>query len=80
MESSLQPPRTEGSIFKPGGTLLGVKGMWSGRCINLDKDYTKDILGRWCSMHMQGKGGKIITIVSAYRVRKQETGKNTAYM
>ena len=80
MESSLQPPRVDRSIFKPGGTLLGVKGTWSGRCIPLQNDYTKDKLGRWSATHMQGRGGQVLTILSVYRVCKQETGKNTAYL
>ena len=80
MESSLQPPRIEGSKFKPGGTMIGTKGTWSGRCITIENDYTKDNIGRWCSIHLQGKRGQIITILSIYQVCKHEVGKNTAYI
>ena len=81
MNSSKQPPATSQSSFKPGGTLMGIRGNWSGRIIHLQNDPTKDTLGRWTTMHLKGKNDTIITIMSVYQVcQGGELGDNTAYI
>ena len=81
MSSSKQPPATPQSSFKPGGTLMGIRGNWSGRIIHLQNDPTKDTLGRWTTMHLKGKNDTIITIMSVYQVcQGGELGDNTAYI
>ena len=59
--------------------MLGIRGNWSGRKIQIDKDNTNDALGRWSTMHLQGRNNQVITIFSVYRVSKYEGGKGTAY-
>ena len=81
MNSSKQPPATPSSIYKPGGTMIGTIGNWSGRIIHIANDLTKDKLGRWSTLHLQGKNSTIITILSVYQVCKQGyNGENTAYL
>ena len=82
MSSSKQSPATSHSVFKPGGTLMGIRGNWrSGRIIHLQNDPTKDTLGRWTTMHLRGKNDTIITIMSVYQVcQGGESGDNTSYI
>ena len=55
----------EFSTFKnPGGTLLGISGKWSGKV----ESNGNDKLGRWSWANLRGKKGKIIKVISAYRV------------
>ena len=80
MESSKSAAKTEGSIFKPGGTMVGIRGNWAGRTTKIGEEITKDELGRWSAIHLQGKGGQIVTVMSVYRVCTYGEGKSTAYI
>lgn len=82
MESSKQEPNKRGSTYKPGGTMIGVTGAWSGRLKNIEEPNTKDTLGRWSVCHLIGKAGKTISVISLYRVcaQKHNIGSNTLYM
>ena len=81
MNSSNQSPATPKSIFKPGGTMIGTRGNWSGRAIQLPNDQSKDKIGRWTVTHLRGKSSSIITVLSVYQVcHNGETGENTAYL
>ena len=53
--SSKQSSRTNKSIFKPGGTLVGIRGNWSGRAQIKKKDKYADKLNRWTVTHLNGK-------------------------
>ena len=50
--------------WKPGGTLIGASGRWASR---LDKS-GNDKLGRWSWLDMRGGKGRMIRVISAYRV------------
>ena len=81
MNSSLQQPATVNSIFKPGGTMVGTRGNWSGRTIHITSDKAKDKLGRWSVTHLRGKNNTTITILSIYQVcSRGYEGGNTAYL
>ena len=54
MNSSKQTPKTRGSVFKPGGTMVGVRGNLSGRFINKRENEDRDPLGRWTISSGQG--------------------------
>ena len=81
MESSKQSPRKRTSIFKPGGTLVGVRGTMSGRILQVKNDEAKDPLGRWSVIHLKGKGNTVVSIFSVYQVCKNgDKGEATAYL
>ena len=62
--------------YLPGGTMLTTLGRWCGRIV----DSGSDELGRWSWQKMLGKSGKIILIISAYRVSQTSLpGPTTAY-
>jgi exonuclease III len=50
--------------YKPGGTFIVSAGDVTGRI----KHQEPDKWGRWVSQTLQGKGGKFVTIISAYQV------------
>jgi hypothetical protein len=50
---------------QPGGTCLWTVDQWSNRVIHTFSD---EPLGRWAGVTMQGTRGKLVTIISAYRV------------
>jgi exonuclease III len=52
------------SNYKPGGTFIVSAGDVTGRI----KHQEQDKWGRWVSQTLQGKGGKFVTIISAYQV------------
>ena len=58
-------------MWKPGGTLLGVLGKWSGRVLGQGKDP----LGRWSWVDLNGKRGRKIKVILAYRVSQSSTRK-----
>ena len=81
MNSSKQLPATINSIFKSEGTMMGTRGNWSGRVINIQNDPAKDKLGRWTATHIRGVKDTILTIISVYQVCSGGgTGDNTAYL
>lgn len=81
MESSKQSPKKRLSIFKPGGTMIGIRGTKSGRILKLTNDKSKDSMGRWTIAHLKGKGNTIVSIISAYQVCKNgEKGEATAFL
>ena len=81
MTSSKQTPLKRDSFFKPGGTMVGVRGHWSGRVIKSTLNEGKDDLGRWTITHMKGKGDSVISIISVYQVCDGgDEGENTAYL
>ena len=57
--------------WKPGGTMLNISGKWASRW----RSQGSDPLGRWSWMDLKGKGGKMIRVVSGYRV-SQPNPKN----
>ena len=64
------------SLYKPGGTLLGVTGPLVGRV----KTSISDDLGRWSIMELLGRGGRSLIIICAYQVCKSSSsGSSTAY-
>ena len=66
------------SVSKRGGTMSMIRGNWAGHV----KSMSKDKLGRWTSIEMVGKKGKIIKIISTYRVCDQRyaQGNCTVYL
>ena len=80
MESSKVTNTNNETIFKPGGTMVGIKGNWSGRTIIPKGVKNKDELGRWSTIHLQGRQGQIITIMSVYRVCAHSEGNRTVYI
>ena len=80
MNSSKQKPSVSKSIFKPGGTMIGVRGHIAGRVINKTRDEASDSNGRWTVTHIRGKGSTVISIFSVYRVCGYDGGENTAYI
>ena len=65
----------DSNLYQPGGTMIVCHDKWSGRAHQVDTDPTK--LGRWSVMKLQGKGKKIINIISAYR--PNEHNNNTKH-
>ena len=64
------------SLYKPGGTLLGVTGPLVGRV----KRSISDELGRWSIMELLGRGGRSLVLICAYQVCKSaSSGSSTAY-
>ena len=66
---------------KPVGTMIGIRGQWSGRVIKSTKNEGEDKFGRWTTSHLKGKGEIIVSIILVYQVCKNgENSKNTAYL
>ena len=57
--------------YKPGGTFLMTMGHASGRV----RTTYQDRWGRWVSHKLQGREGRVITIISAYQVVTDSPGK-----
>ena len=64
--------------YKRGGLTTLVRGNWTGRI----KEKGKEKLGRWTYVDLRGKDGKIVKIISTYRVcdQKKSQGKCTIYL
>jgi len=63
--------------WKPGGTMIGASGRWASRV----KNYGNDNMGRWSWMDMRGKKGRLIRVISAYRVSQdsyKQAGETTS--
>jgi hypothetical protein len=56
---------------KKGGTMTVMSGRWSGR----KREINSDSKGRWSSVTLQGKKGRLVTIITAYRVCQQKGGE-----
>ena len=54
-----------------GDTLLGVAGTWTSR---VEKS-GNDEMGRWSWVNLRGKQGRIIKVISAYRVSHVHTSQ-----
>ena len=54
--------------WKPGGTIVGVSGKWASRAESGGNDH----MGRWSWIDMRGKKGKMIRVISAYRVSQSK--------
>jgi hypothetical protein len=64
--------------YKPGGTATAALGNWSHRVVGSGRDPTG--CGRWSYVTYGGKGSKLITYVSVYRVcNKTNPGDTTAW-
>ena len=65
------------STRKPGGTLLGVTGNTTARIV----EHHSDLMGRFSSITLLGRLGKLITVISAYQVPKNSNlaGPTTAH-
>ena len=64
--------------WKPGGVLLGVSGKWASRVEGKGSDHK----GRWSWIDLWGKQGKMIRMISAYRVSQSnisQAGETTSY-
>ena len=61
------------SKYKRGGTLSITRGTWAGRVIQKGQDS----LGRWSYTTLLGKKGKLVKIITAYRVCKKIQGMET---
>ena len=64
------------SSWKPGGTMLGVSGKWASRAETTGSDK----MGRWNWVDLRGKEGKMVRVISAYRVSQghvAQTGEST---
>ena len=57
------------SDWEPGGTLLGVAEIWASRVEKLGNDE----MGRWSWINLRGKQGRLIRVISAYRVSQSHT-------
>jgi hypothetical protein len=69
------------SYHQLGGTLTAVVGQWASRVLFKGQDPFG--LGRWSYITLRGKGGKLVTFISAYRVSQKHSssvGMKTAYM
>ena len=58
------------SKYKRGGTLSITRGTWAGRVIQKGQDS----LGRWSYTTLLGKKGKLVKIITTYRVCKKPSG------
>jgi hypothetical protein len=56
---------TFNSPYQPGGTMTMVRGKWAGRTRAEGSDGG---LGRWSELRMEGKEGRAVLIITAYRV------------
>jgi hypothetical protein len=68
------------SSYQPGGTLTAIVGRWTSRVIS--KGVDPHGLGRWSYITIRGKGDKIITVITGYRVCSStlgSIGEKTAY-
>ena len=57
------------SSRKPDGTMLGVTGQWESKVERTGSDD----MGRWSWAELRGKRGKMIKVISAYRVSQATT-------
>ena len=66
------------SLWLPGGTMIGVMDRWTGSKITAGTD---PVYGRWSWVSLQGQQGRIITMVSVYRVNpgNNSSGEFSAY-
>ena len=63
--------------WKPGRTLFGASGRWASRVAKSGDD----ALGRWIWMDLRGEKGRIIRVISAYRVSQEspaQAGETTS--
>ena len=54
--------------WKPGGTMIGVSGKWACRAESTGSDH----MGRWSWVDLRGKKGRMIRVISAYRVSQEQ--------
>ena len=69
MSKSSSPTLYNESAFKMGGTLTITRGNWSGHI----SDQGSEKLGRWSYQTLEGKNGKQIIFINAYRVCKAKS-------
>ena len=67
-------------MFKPGGTLVGVRGTMAGRVINTKTNEDRDPLGQWTVTYPKGKSNSIIVVISVHQVYKGGSEEATAYL
>jgi exonuclease III len=65
------------SLYKPGGTLLGITGPLVGRV----RQQVQDDLGRWVGVELLGRDGRCVVVLCAYQVcqKYNNAGYATAY-
>jgi hypothetical protein len=66
--------------YKPGGTITGISNELCGRFQTSGSD--KSGLGRWLYIQLYGKHGRLLVIITAYRVcegKISTSGASTAY-
>jgi hypothetical protein len=51
--------------YQPGGNIQICTNHWSGRVVNRIDDPKK--MGRWTRQRFRMKGGRFLTVISAYR-------------
>ena len=59
------------SKYKREGTVSIARGNWAGRVIKKGQDK----LGRWSYLTLIGKGGKVVKIITTYRVCKKNSNE-----
>ena len=57
--------------WKPGGTMIGVSGKWASRVESTGSDH----MGRWSWVDLRGKKGKMIRVISAYRISQEHVAQ-----
>ena len=65
------------SSWKPGGTLVGISGRWASRAESSGSDY----MGHWSWIDIRGGKGKMIKVISTYRVSQgniSQAGETTS--
>ena len=74
VESASAIASTPTDNYHPGGSVTALGGHWVGR----KREQTADPsgLGRWTSITLQGKGEKMLTIITAYCPVKDKIGRS----
>ena len=66
------PSKYSETDFKMGGTAMVTRGNWSGHI----QEQGNDKLGRWSYQTLEGKDGKLVTIITMYRVCKKNNNSS----
>ena len=65
------------SNYQQGGMAMSVVGKWTSRTTTTEQDPSG--MGRWCSITLIGKEGKLLTLITAYQCNQSKSGDNTMW-
>ena len=75
--SSSIAQRRNNAGYNPGGTLTCTTQQWSSKCNSTYKD--PHDMGRWSGLRIQGKKGRKISIITAYRTPKSKNTQTSTF-